>query len=46
MEQERLIALVTKAQSGDTDAVEQLLTYTHTPVSYQCRKFMNTPEDA
>lgn len=46
MEQEKLIALVKKARSGDSSAMEQLLTIAHTTVSYQCRKFMNSPEDA
>ena len=46
MEQEKLIALVKKAQCGDSAAMERLLTHAHTAVSYQCRKFMNTPEDA
>lgn len=46
MEQEKLIALVKKAQGGDSTAMEHLLTHAHTAVSYQCRKFMNTPEDA
>ena len=46
MEQEKLIALVKNAQAGDSGAMEQLLTYAHTPVSYQCRKFMSSPEDA
>ena len=46
MEQEKLIALVKKAQCGDGAAMERLLTHAHTAVSYQCRKFMNTPEDA
>ncbi len=46
MEQEKLIELVKQAQAGDSAAIEQLLTYAHTPVSYQCRKFMATPEDA
>ena len=46
MEQERLTALVQKARSGDRTAMEQLLAYAHTSVSYQCRKFMHSPEDA
>lgn len=46
MESKRLTALVKQAQSGDSAAMEQLLTYAHTSVSYQCRKFMKTPEDA
>ena len=46
MEQEKLIALVKKAQGGDSTAMERLLAHAHTAVSYQCRKFMNTPEDA
>lgn len=46
MEQETLIALVKRAQSGDSEAMERLLVSAHTSVSYQCRKFMKTPEDA
>lgn len=46
MEQEKLIALVKKAQGGDSAAMEQLLIHAHTAVSYQCRKFINNPEDA
>lgn len=46
MEQETWIETVKKAQAGDREALEQLLREAHTPVSYQCRKFMRTPEDA
>ena len=35
MEQEKLIALVKKAQGGDSAAMERLLTHAHTTVSYQ-----------
>ena len=37
MEQKQLINRVTKSQSGDQKAIEKLLEYTHTSVSYQCR---------
>lgn len=46
MEETKLTALVKKAQAGNSSAMEQLLTYAHITVSYQCRKFMRTPEDA
>lgn len=46
MEQEKMIELVKQAQAGDSAAMERLLTCAHTPVSYQCRKFMKSPEDA
>ena len=46
MEKEQLITLVEKSQSGDTKAVEKLLQYAHTSVSYQCRKMLSNPQDA
>lgn len=46
MEQEKVTALVRKARAGNSDAMEQLLKMAYTTVSYQCRKFMNSPEDA
>ncbi len=46
MEKEQLIALVKKSQSGDAEAIEKLLQYAHTSVSYQCRKMLNNEQDA
>lgn len=46
MEKEKLTALIAKAQSGDQDAMEELLRAAHTPVSYQCRKLLKDPRDA
>ncbi len=46
MEKEQLIELVKKSQSGDTGAIEKLLQYAHTSVSYQCRKMLNNEQDA
>lgn len=46
MEKENLIALVRKSQAGDTESIEQLLSYAHTSVSYQCRKMMKSQQDA
>ena len=44
MEKENLIALVRKSQTGDTESIEQLLSYAHTSVSYQCRKMMKSQQ--
>ena len=46
MEKEQLITLVKKSQSGDTVAIEKLLQYAHTSVSYQCRKMLSNEQDA
>lgn len=46
MERERIPELVRQAQSGDGQAMEELLKAAHTYVSYQCRKFMKNTEDA
>lgn len=46
MEKEQLIALVKKSQSGDAEAIEKLLQYAHSSVSYQCRKMLNNEQDA
>lgn len=46
MEREKLIALVTQSQTGDMEAMEELLQYAHTPVSYQCRKMLKNEQDA
>lgn len=46
MEKEQLIELVKKSQSGDQNAIEKLLQYAHTSVSYQCRKMLKNEQDA
>lgn len=46
MEKEQLIALVEESQSGNKEAMERLLRYAHTSVSYQCRKMLNNAQDA
>lgn len=46
MEKEQLTALVKKSQSGDQGALERLLQYAHTSVSYQCRKMLGNEQDA
>lgn len=46
MEKEKLIALVKKSQSGDAEAMEELLQFAHTSVSYQCRKMLKNAQDA
>ena len=46
MEREQLITLVEQSRSGDAKAMEDLLQYAHTPVSYQCRKMLRNPQDA
>ena len=46
MERNQLIHLVTKSQSGDQYAMEKLLEYAHTSVSYQCRKMLKNKQDA
>ena len=46
MEKEQLITLVRESQAGDSKAIEKLLQYAHTPVSYQCRKMLKHPQDA
>lgn len=46
MEKEQLTRLVKQSQDGDLEAMEQLLLYAHTPVSYQCRKMLKNNEDA
>lgn len=46
MENKELTALVKKSQSGDEQAMEELLRAAYTPVSYQCRRFLKTGQDA
>ena len=46
MEKGKLTALVKKSQSGDAQAIEQLLQFAHTSVSYQCRKILKNAQDA
>lgn len=46
MDNSRLEALVKKSQKGDTGAIEELLRISYTPVSYQCRRFLKTGQDA
>lgn len=46
MEKEKLIALVQQSQSGDQNAIEKLLQYAHTSISYQCRKMLTNKQDA
>lgn len=46
MESNELISLVQKSKDGDMEAMEQLLRYAHTSVSYQCRKMLQHPQDA
>lgn len=46
MEKTELTALVVKAQSGDQEAMEEVLRAAHTSVSYQCRKLLRDPRDA
>lgn len=46
MDKEKLTALVNRAKTGDQQAMEYLLRYAHTTVSYQCRKFLKNEQDA
>ena len=46
MERTQLIQLIQKSQNGDMDAMEKLLLYAHTSVSYQCRKMLKNDQDA
>lgn len=46
MTNEALSELVLRSQSGDKDALEQLLFWAHTPVSYLCRKILQNQERA
>lgn len=46
MTNEALTELVLRSQSGDKDALEQLLFWAHTPVSYLCRKILQNQERA
>lgn len=46
MNQEELFELVLRAQSEDADAMEQLLLWTYTPVSWLCRKLLQDRQAA
>lgn len=46
MEKEQVTQLVIQCQSGDMDAMEQLMLYAYKPVSFQCRKMMKNEQDA
>lgn len=46
LEKEQLTQLVIKCQNGDMEAMEQLMLYAYTPVSFQCRKMMKNEQDA
>lgn len=46
MNQEALSDLVLRSQSGDADAMEQLLLWAHTPVFYLCRKILQNQQAA
>lgn len=46
MNQETLLDLVLLSQSGDPDALEQLMLYSYHPVSYLCRKLLHNEEAA
>lgn len=46
MYQERFTDLVVQSQSGDADAMEQLLLLAHTPVSYLTEKILQNPQTA
>lgn len=44
MDKEKLITLVTLAQSGDSDAMETCLRLAYPSVSYQCKKILQTAD--
>lgn len=46
MSNSELTLLVEKSKKGETGAMEELLRVAYTPVSYQCRKFLRTGQDA
>lgn len=46
MDNNELSALVERSQAGETGAMEELLRAAYTPVSYQCRRFLKTGQDA
>lgn len=46
MEQEQMIELVKRSQSGDQAAFSELLQAAHTSISYQCRKLLKREQDA
>lgn len=45
-ERKELSVLIRKAQNGDQEAMEQVLRWSHTSVSYKCRKILKNPQDA
>jgi len=46
MNQEELFDLVLRAQSGNAEAMEQLLLWTYTPLSWLCRKLLQNRQAA
>lgn len=46
MDNKELASLVRRSQSGEQGAMEELLRAAYTPVSYQCRRFLKTGQDA
>ena len=46
MDKQKMMELVKKSQSGEPGAMEELLRAAYTPVSYQCRRFLKTGQDA
>ena len=46
MDKKELTELVLKSKDGDMDAMEKLLVYAHTSVSYQCRNMLKNEQDA
>ena len=46
MDNRELASLVRRSQSGEQGAMEELLRAAYTPVSYQCRRFLKTGQDA
>lgn len=46
MNQDTLIQLVTAAQAGDQEALEQLLLHAYAPVSFLCRKLLREQTEA
>ncbi len=46
MENKEITALIKKSQKGDQAAMEELLRAAYAQVSYQCRRFLKTAQDA
>ena len=44
MDKQTLSNLIEQSKKGNQKAMEQLLIYAHTPVSYQCRRLLNDPQ--